>query len=365
MGRLVACGDNSRTRAIGYWTRIVLVSTAVAGLFAGCTRLELEDKAAAYNAAIAESNNRQILINAVRASQRAPMSFVGFGDMAATPNLSGTTSGTWNFDPFGLTSYTLGSTLSAGGGFTNFQISNNNNSQFLSQIQKPIPPNVIRHFRDLNYPPELLDLVLVQQYDLTRSQYSAIQSSADSKCVQAVGLESELCVRIAQDRAAYDAKCRDAEPIEHDPMMSIPNSAREFCAMNKFQMFVRELILLKDVRVKGKLRTIEGMLYWLGQLVAAQNYSVHPYLPEIFIQTADGHMHTVPLFEVRRGPPSLLPAVMVTFHGEIYYIPQPELGTIEEARSLQVLDLVWYAMALATSKDNLPKSTTVTLVQAH
>ncbi|HXW25408.1 MAG TPA: hypothetical protein VEK73_11740, partial [Xanthobacteraceae bacterium] len=131
MGRLVACGDNSRTRAIGYWTRIVLVSTAVAGLFAGCTRLELEDKAAAYNAAIAESNNRQILINAVRASQRAPMSFVGFGDMAATPNLSGTTSGTWNFDPFGLTSYTLGSTLSAGGGFTNFQISNNNNSQFL------------------------------------------------------------------------------------------------------------------------------------------------------------------------------------------------------------------------------------------
>ena len=68
---------------------------------------ELESKADAYNAAIAQSNNRQILLNAVRASQRAPMSFVGFGDVAATPTFSGSANGTFNFDPLGLTTYVV------------------------------------------------------------------------------------------------------------------------------------------------------------------------------------------------------------------------------------------------------------------
>jgi hypothetical protein len=343
--------------------RFLLIGSVLGLLSAGCTRLELEDKASAYNAAIGESNNRQILLNAVRASHRAPMSFVGFGDMAAQPNFSGSVSGSWEFDPFGLTKTTAGSSLNTTGGFTNFQISNLNSSQFLTQIQKPIPQKVIQHFIDLNYPPELLELVFVQQYVLTRGQYNAIESSVDSRCAQAVGLDIEICSRIAEDQAAYRARC--PQPIERGPTTTIHNNARDFCAMKRFQMFVRQLKLMKGIAVKAIPRTTEGMLYWLGQLIAAQNYSVHPYLPEIFILTADGHMHTVPLFEVRRGPPPLLPAVLVTFHGEIYYIPQPELGTIEEARSLQVLDLVWYAMALATSKDDLPKSTTVTLVNAR
>src|SRR5262245_55239591 len=96
----------------------VILAAVLSALSAGCTRVQLETKAQAYNQAIAESNNRQILLNAVRASQRAPMSFVGFGDLAATPSVSGGAGGTFNFDPFGLTTYTLSPNVSLNGGFS-------------------------------------------------------------------------------------------------------------------------------------------------------------------------------------------------------------------------------------------------------
>ncbi|WP_271585826.1 hypothetical protein [Bradyrhizobium sp. CCBAU 53415] len=56
------------------------------------------------------------------------------------------------------------------------------------------------------------------------------------------------------------------------------------------------------------------------------------------------------------------PAVQVMLNGEGFYIPRPQLGTVEEARSLQVLDLVSQAIAMATSKDSLPKTNSVSLV---
>jgi hypothetical protein len=66
-----------------------LLMAAVPLLCGACTRAELVSKADAYDEAIWDSNNKQILLNAVRASQRAPMSFVGFGDMLASPSFSG------------------------------------------------------------------------------------------------------------------------------------------------------------------------------------------------------------------------------------------------------------------------------------
>jgi hypothetical protein len=350
-------------------TRIVVISSFVGALCAGCTRLEIEDKAGAYSAAIAESNNRQILLNAVRASQRAPMSFVGFGEMGATPTFNGNVTSSWNFDHiFGLTTYTLGSTVNATGGFTNFQLSNLNDKEFMGQMQKPLEPRLVQHFIDLNYPEELIQLVFVQKYALPQSQYNKIMHLVEMKCTRPPDQRSiEICERLGKDHeAAVERGCHDREFT--GSTKTILNTAREFCSMNRFQMFVRQLRLLKgelkDVSIKVIWRTAEGMLYWLGELIAAQNYSERPYVPELYVNTSVGH-RPVPLFVVHRGPPLGLPAVLVTYHGEIYYIPQPELGTIDEARSMQVMDLVWYAMTLATGKGDLPKSSTVTLVTAR
>src|SRR5262249_33462445 len=153
MKRFLTCGKTSRLNL----TRFLLISSVVGLLAGGCTRAELEDKAGAYNQAIGESNNRQILANAVRASQRGPMSFVGFGEMAATPTFSGGATGMWNFDPFGaVTSSVLGTSVNAGGGFNSFQLSNLNTAEFLGALQTQIKRSVVQHFIDLNYPPELI-----------------------------------------------------------------------------------------------------------------------------------------------------------------------------------------------------------------
>src|SRR3972149_2813485 len=117
-----------------YFIRSVL-AVLLAAAVGGCTRAELESKASDYNTAIAESTNEAILLNAVRASQDAPMSFTAMGDVSATPSLSGSTEGTFNFDPARLTTYSLGPKMNVGGGFQEFKISNSNEKEFMKRIR--------------------------------------------------------------------------------------------------------------------------------------------------------------------------------------------------------------------------------------
>jgi hypothetical protein len=128
--------------------------------------------------------------------------------------------------------------------------------------------------------------------------------------------------------------------------------------MITFQTFIRKLRLL-NMSLPFRPRTAQGILYFLGELIAAQNYSVKPYIPTIYVEGPDGHRHLVPLFVVRRGVPAPgTEAVMVFYRGEPFYIPRPLLGDINEARSMQVLDLVSQAIAAATAKGDLPKTST-------
>jgi hypothetical protein len=72
--------------------------------------------------------------------------------------------------------------------------------------------------------------------------------------------------------------------------------------MTRFQTLERQLRLL-NIHLPFTTRTGQGILYYLGELIAAQNYSAHPFTPEIFMETPDGQRHTIPLFEVKRGIP--------------------------------------------------------------
>lgn len=337
----------------------------LACLLIGCTRAELEHKADAYNQAIAESNNRQILLNAVRASQRAPMSFVGFGDVSAQPNWSGSAAGTFNFDPFGLTTYNVNPSVNVNGGFTSFTMNNLNNSAFVEQLQRPLDKHVSAHFDALKFPKELIQLIFVQEYTLSAQQHRRIASEVAARCQSRRDPRTlQFCEVLGRERTNADAAgCPNLS--ETGQTITVLNSARDRCTMTRFQTFERELRLL-DIHLPFTSRTGLGVLYYLGELIAAQNYSAYPFNPEIFIETPDGQRHTVPLFEVRRGVPAQGGvAVSVFYNGESFYVPTPAFGSIDEARSLQVLDLVSQVITAATSKDTLPKSSTVTLVQAR
>lgn len=341
-----------------------LVLSIAAAFLPGCTRAELEHKADAYNQAIAESNNRQILLNAVRASQRAPMSFVGFGDVAAAPNFSGTAAGTFNFDPLGLTTYNLNPALNVNGGFSSFTMNNLNYQAFAHQLQLPIKREVFAYFEALRFPKELVRLIFVQEYTLPTHQYRALESEARARC--AAGRDErdrQICGLIQRDIELFEAAGCQQFPITGETVTRL-NSGRDLCSMVPFLTLERQRRLL-NTELPFKMRTSQGILYFLGELIAAQNYSAHPFLPEVLIETTDNIRHAVPLFEVRRGPVPSQAAVAVLYNGENFYIPTPAFGAIEEARSLQVLDLVSQAITAATSKDALPKSSTITLVPSR
>jgi hypothetical protein len=338
---------------------ILIASIALSG--AACTRAELVDKADAFDAAIWDSSNKQILLNAVRASQRAPMSFVGFGDVLASPNLSGAAAGNFNFSPAGLTGYSLTPAVTYNGGFSSFTINNLNHSDFMKKMQDPITDALVQHFLRLNWPKEMVNLLLVHSIELTKAGYALLKERVRDKCDADHGQRTtELCNQIRIDRENDD---RCPTPDTAGPNLPILNTAREFCSMNRFQYAMHMFRLLNVEKFPGKYRSPEGILYYLGELIAAQNYSAEPYTPMMLIGTSAGHK-LVKLFVVQRGI-SPNAAVQVYLQGDGFFIPQPQLGSPDEERSLQVLDFVSQAIVMATSKDALPKSNAVSLVTVH
>jgi hypothetical protein len=340
-----------------------LLALACAVICCGsCTRVELVNKADAYDAAIWDSSNRQILLNAVRASQRAPMSFVALGEVSASPNFSGTGAGTFNFLPSGLSGYSLNPSVSYSGGFATFQLSNLNQKEFAAAIRAPMDKNIMAHFVSENWPEELRERILIHGITLSVAEYWHILRTAEQKCGETDQRTVELCGQIrADEQASVDWNC---EPVRAPPTgVSLINSAREFCPMNRFQILSRKMRLIGYKNYRGSYRSAEGILYYLGELIAAQNYSAQPYEPKVLLNAPDGHHHLMNLFVVRRGNPGApLAAVQVNFNGEDFYIPRPQLGAIDEDRSLQVLDLALTAIVLSTSKESLPKSSNVTLI---
>jgi hypothetical protein len=343
----------------------IVLGSSLLGLCGGCTRIELQNKAEAYNSAIAESSNESILLNAVRASQRAPMSFVAFGQVLATPTFSGSVASTSNFDPVGLTTASITPTLNIGGGFNTFTMDNLNTDAFMEKMRKPVDLKLIRYFEALKWPEELMELLFIASIKVSPDVHARIMKSAANKCTDPMRDDRtrEICQTITeQEGRLRDAQCR---PFRDEGI--IFNTARDICGMFEFQLFIRKARLLRIRPLDRRHFTYTprsplGMLYYLGELVAAQNYSIRPYDPVVLIGSAEGY-RLVPLFVVNRGTSAPAgAAVRVSYDGESFYVPKPELGTTDEARSLQVLDFVSQVISVQTTSTDIPKVGTVGII---
>lgn len=333
-------------------------------MLCSCTRVELIDKSAAYDSAVATSASEAILLNAVRASQRAPMSFVSIGQVIATPTYSGSIGTTVNFDPTGFTSQNVNPSLSIGGGFNSFTMDNLNTTEFGQRMRAQIPIELAYYFEALKWPEELIDLLLIASLTASPQFQGLVDSKADQICLAP---SSERETQICQIITAQEAELGALHCFHYERRPLVFNSGRDACGMYPFQLFVRKARLLridplKDPRIQVTLRTPVGLLYYLGELVAAQNYSEPHFEPSIIVGTSRGYRN-VPLFEVKRGTLDAAgAAVTVSYNGEAFYIPRPAFGSPDEARSLQVLDLVSQVIVLRTSAKDIPKVNTVGLI---
>jgi hypothetical protein len=359
---MTSASSGARARvALGFSRRgAILGSMLIAALLAGCTRAELEHKATAYNDAIAGSTNEAILINAVRASQRAPMSFTGLGQVITQPNFSGSLGADFGFDPLGLKTYALRPNVNANGGFSSFTMNNLNSEKFIRGLREPIKPDLVRMFLDLRWPEELVHLMAIASIDIKPQELARLNADAELVCRTRSDPRTDFyCEVIRNGKAAYTAA--NCHPFEERG--TLLNTARDLCSMTTFQIVLRTARLLRRqalLNSRVRLRSAQGMLYYLGELIAAQNYSIRPYEPLTVVGTPAGRI-LAPLFVVRRGVvgPS---AVQVLYNGELFSIPRPDVGAVNEARSLQVLDFVSQVIAEQTAAGDLPKVNTFGIV---
>jgi hypothetical protein len=329
-----------------------------------------------YDTAIADTANQMLLLNAVRASQHYPRSFTSVGEIAAGPPLTASLASTLNFTGFtGLQTYDLNPSINASPGYTQFTLGNLNDKEYLEALRRQIPLEITNSFRaDQAWPRELLDLIYIQYFRPTERIVNLADSTRKSRCSPGTPDPGGLCELLSQQIGEFTSRCNSEHFIDinvrnwefrRDQKMYY-NSAANYCHYARFRIFLEEVRLLGyalcEKPAPGCLLTHErsalDMIGYLGELIAAQNYTQEPFIPLFRYGLSVGvefQFVDVPLFVVRRGEPLGSAAVAVYFDGMTYYIPRPEFGSRTEARSLQTLDLVLQTVRAATQSKDLPK----------
>jgi hypothetical protein len=107
-------------------------------------------------------------------------------------------------------------------------------------------------------------------------------------------------------------------------------------------------------------RSPERMVRFIGELIAAQNYSPRPFVPRS-MDLATGAKFN--MLRVVRGTPSPGAASVSVKDpdGEIFYVPKPNYGAQDRDRSLELLSIVGDVVNSAISKNAFPQVTTFTL----
>ena len=103
-------------------------------------------------------------------------------------------------------------------------------------MRKPIERKLLLYFQHLDWPEEMVQLLLVHSISMTKADHAQLIRTVQAKC------HSDLSPR-TQERSASSARPEDGAVFEDcrahevatsfDPNMNILNSARELCSMNK------------------------------------------------------------------------------------------------------------------------------------
>jgi hypothetical protein len=403
----------------------------------GCASYQMNYNVSSYDEAIANSANELLLLNAVRASQRYPMSFTQVGGISAGPQVGGALDGTFNFNPLGLSTFSVNpkaSNLSAG--YNEFALSNLNDGESLQKLRRPISPEIIQSFRSSGWPEDLVDMLYVSLIIPPPGKLKELHKDRNNHCSPQTAKsrrDAQLCDIIQSEENNFIENCGGLEFNDENRREAglrsneYYNSGRNICQNLRFQILLHELRIVKDwespsneskkkkkypycafvkekparerliktiteddyghteiieykdeIDIEKKIeqvgcwqrkeRTAIQLIVYLGDLIAAQNYSEKKFEPNVLIgQTSpDGQVDfvKVPLFVVKRGlPVGENAAITVTHQKETFFVPQPEFGLREEARSLQTLDFVLATVRATTSKTDTPTPSPVVAVR--
>ena len=354
---------------------------------AGCSQVQMGYNVLSYDAAIADTANQQLLLNAVRASQHYPKSFTQPGNLKATPPVSGNFDSAFNLTRIdGLTTYGYTPKLAVDGGYNEFSLNNLNFDEYMTRIRSEIKPAITQRFeQNPNWPGQLRDLLYIQEFRLSEQEVRLIDSRRKTICLHATTRRLiERCKTLNEQIAEFAKECEDArshffsladriDRVRKDHGIYF-NTAANYCHYNRFRILLEEVHITTRICAKPQQlgcvqvvrRTPLDMIGYLGDLIAAQNYRSERFVPKVMVGISVGsdfEFRDVALFDVRIGPPAGPASVVVMHEGVPYYIPRPDFGSPDEARSMQTLDLVLQTVQAATKGEDVPKtSPTITTI---
>jgi hypothetical protein len=406
---------------------IIFFATA---LCCGCSVQQLASKVAHrdvlmqtvnFNDALSITANQMLLLNILRAKDREPMHFAALtaqhGEIAYSVS-------TGLSIPFGGDADDAFSILPSGSleSSPSFDVVPLNSSNFYRGILGPLPADIIRYYLDQGWPTELLLNLLVRRIEFNPAQQQLLglkkpvfvsDPMAPERFLEFQQLLSQAELNSTEEMQCYGSLLDQASlgdvsklvaakgagfvvvPAIRDGTAIRPGRSDEvstgYCLAQKETILTfrfspprpadtpqvtnapaNEVVLQSDTALPDApgsvaVRSPEGILYFLGEIVRAQEVNGHQYV------TVGDKSCQENLFVVNAVAKSQPYQLEVVHHGKIYGVPADqssnplnaeslECDKSEGGRTMHVLSLVTQLVGLFQSREDLPVSPTVRVV---
>jgi len=254
-----------------------ILTLSVSVMLAACATAEIRTRAVSYNEALADFGNKQILLNAVRASKRYPVYYSALGDLSANEMVDGKIGGAFPFSisngrHIELPGFTLSPNLNIGSGIGSFNVGNLNTADFQKAIHSEISAAFFKDFIKASWPKQLLYALMVKDIKISEDLDREIHHQAFENCRkldrQDIGLLSSheqrslsLCNHIKSGISELNQICSLPWPQQgRFGKASHFNSGTNYCSRLDYQIFVWQMRLLGARFVSTKPKTIKKVL---------------------------------------------------------------------------------------------------------
>lgn len=373
-------------------------------LLPGCMmsqKARLAESSTDYNLVVEKAQNEMLLLNIVRASKRHPMYFTAITQVRGSMEYIFQT-GAMTV-PFGKLGEGLNGSYSVAPNMTystkpSFDLAVMQDEKFMRGILNPVSPDMLYYYWEQGWTKEMLLLLFIEKIEFTdKSRASLDNYPGDKKNFEEFQNEIRRMIKCHQLEIA-DTKDEVGPPLtvetvkdvrllveaQKDGLKIEGNKETGFQVKKDKKDYIFKCIdptkancsavTIKndtssgDKSVKSNevihLRSPEGIVYYLGEIMRAQKISGHP---EVIIDKDKG-CNKENLFVVDRFSPYSSVrkySVTVDYEGFTYGIPQdPPADSNDQCtdRSMQALSLVAQLIGLHKSVEQMPVTKTVNVV---
>ena len=373
----------------------------------GCARVELSLNAGGYNKALARAGNKEVLLNAVRASRGYPLHFTSIGDFTGKSVFN--TARVMGSIPFVRdtnTPHALTPSVSVQGNISDVKIASINSKEFAEGLIKPMKiGDFTIYWNSPEWDTEFITMMMISRHVVHMNDHKLIETNYKNRCrAPRSTRDEELCRLIKQNIASCSRSKspNSRRPVREGDFFIYENDPYHVCKFKQFQSYRWKIQLAQlklipnrdaatdditsftgifsilhspessevaasreiavdqvqsenaDAKSFFSLRSPGDMIQYVGKLISAQLRRRAPYTPMIRLDSGS----FVPLFKINRaGEGDGSVAVGVSFEGERFQVPDTGFDRRRQHQSLQALALINQLLTLKTSRDLLKGNT--------